>query len=429
ETEREIKKGTRAIFEGSFSFNDVFTRVDIIDCRKGYHLYEVKSTTEVKAEHKDDVALHYYVLAGVGVKVSSASVAYINNQYVRNGDIEPAELFSIDDVTDVVMEKQEFIAAEIEKMKRVLLGMTPPSIDIGEYCDKPYTCDFKGHCWKNIPKPSVFDIRGRGVKKYNLYRRGIVALKDIPINELSPTQRVQVECTLEEKDIVKRDNLKSFLKTLWYPICFLDFETFMGPIPLHNGIKPYQQVPFQYSIDVLENKDSALKHYDYLAYAGIDCRQELIERLILEISENACVIVYNRTFETMVLNNCIGWFPQYKDKIENIISNIKDLMLPFKNKDVYFHKFNGSYSIKCVLPVLVPELSYEGLDINNGGMAMFSFFKMAETDSETVEIIRRSLIEYCRMDTIAMVRLFEKLEYLAVYRVKQHRKIIISAAA
>jgi len=289
-----------------------------------------------------------------------------------------------------------------------------PEIDIGKYCSDPYVCNFKGYCWEHIPKDSIFDLRGKGIDKFELYKQGIVNLRDVRKDLLSRDQRIQLEGALEKKSILNKDRVRKFLDSLWYPLYFLDFETtFMNPIPMFDGTRPYQEVPFQYSLHYLENENSELKHNEYLAPFGVDPRKELVERLLNEIPNDACVLVYNKNFEAKILKGLKGWFPEYTEQISNILNNLRDLMNPFGKKDIYYWQFNGSYSIKNVLPVLVPELSYAGMEISDGEMAANAYFQMqASKDSAEIERIRKALLEYCKLDSLAMVRIVEKLKEL-----------------
>ncbi|MBF0466828.1 MAG: DUF2779 domain-containing protein [Nitrospirae bacterium] len=413
-TETEIRRGTPAIFEGSFSFAEVFTRVDILTFRNGQHnIYEVKSTTEIKGEHLDDVAFQYYVLTRAGVKVASASVVYINKAYVRNGEIDPDKLFTIEDITATVKERLDYVAAEVENMKVALTGKIP-AIDIGEYCEKPYVCEFKTHCWRHLPKPSIFDIRGRGVKKFKLYRNGIIRFEDIDVETLPINQKIQVTATLNQDNFINKLAVRMFLKTLHYPLAYLDFETFNHPIPYYSGCRAYQQIPFQYSIHVIPRVGAAPLHYEFLAESGIDSRRQLVEALIAAIPANSCVVTYNKVFEIGVLGSCIEWFPEYADEIQAIIDNIIDLMEPFKQKDIYYWTMNGSYSMKAVLPALLPAMGYSGLEIGNGNMAMSAFFRMNElSDADGIDRIRLALLRYCELDTWGMVKIVEELNRIA----------------
>ena len=181
-------------------------------------------------------------------------------------------------------------------------------------------------------------------------------------------------------------------------------------IPLFDGVRPYQQVPFQYSLHSRGKKKGRLSHSEYIALPGKDPRKELLIKLLKEIPENACVITYT-DFEEKWLHELAQWFPRYQKKIKRIIDNIRDISHPFKQKDYYHWKMSGSYSIKKVLPTLVPDMGYDAMEINNGQMAVDAYLKMSSSSEEKeVSRIRKNLSEYCCLDTLAMVRILEKLE-------------------
>ena len=410
QTQSEIKKGTATIYEAAFGYKGAFCKVDILHKgKRGWEIYEVKSSTGMKDVYYDDVAFQYYVLRSTGLPVSRASLVHINNQYVKDGDIEVDRLFTIQDLTEMAQEQESVVFEELQKQRKLLKGDLP-DIDIGEYCANPYDCDFAGHCWSHIPKNSVFDLRDKGVNKFDLYRQGIIRMKDIPDDMLNFKQGIQVEGTLQKKNHIIKENIRDFLNSLWYPLYFLDFETFMPPIPLFDGTRPYQQIPFQYSLHYMEQQGGELNHSEFLASPNYDPRKELTEKLINEIPDNVCVLAYNMSFEKSILEDLGSWFPEHSDRIEAIIGNMKDLMAPFRSKDYYLWKMNGSYSIKAVLPALIPELSYDEMEISDGGMAMNAYATMCETeDPGELERIRKALLEYCRLDTLGMVRIVEKL--------------------
>ncbi len=410
-TMTEIEKGTGILYEPAFSYDNVFAKVDILQKGvEGWEIYEVKNATKIKDVYLNDAAVQHYILKGTGLPISKAFLVHINNQYVRQGEIEVDKLFTIQDLTDTVVEKQGYVEDEIKKM-REMLRSEQPDIGIGGHCSDPYDCDFHGHCWQHIPEDSIFNLKGNGPDKFELYRKGIIHLKDVPKDILPKNQRIQLKGALEKKNIVDKEAIKKFLDSLWYPVCFLDFETtFMVPIPMFDGTKSYQQVPFQYSLYYLENEKAELKHYEYLAPANVDPRKELIEKLLDEIPEDACVLVYNKSFETKILNYLKEWFPEYTDQIENIIGNLMDLMVPFQRKNIYYWEMEGSYSIKYVLPALVPELSYEGMEVSDGAMASNAWLNTWELDDpEEIEKIRNALLEYCKLDTLGMVEILKKL--------------------
>jgi hypothetical protein len=410
-TKREIKCGARILYEPAFSYDNVFVKADILrKARQGWELYEVKGSTGRKEVYLDDVAVQYYVLKGAGIRISKASAVYLNKQYIRNGDIDPSALFVIDDVTKAVRDKQRFVADEIADMREAL-GRGVPDIDIGGHCTDPYDCDFYGHCWQHIPEYSVFNLDGRGrVKPLDLYRQGIVELKDAPKEILSKKQNIQLESFLQKKEYVNKAGLKQFLDSLWYPLYFLDFETFSCAIPTFSGTRPYQNIPHQYSLHYLKRKGARLGHREFLAEPNIDPREELAGNLVSEIPDNACVLAYHASYEIGRLKDLAVSYPRYRKKLQRIVENVRDLEIPFKKKDVYHWKMKGSSSQKYVLPALVPQLSYEEMEISNGGMAVQAYFRTCESqDQSEIEAIRKALLDYCKLDTIGMVRILERL--------------------
>ncbi|MGV8059208.1 MAG: DUF2779 domain-containing protein [Smithellaceae bacterium] len=410
-TQSIINQGYHTIYEAAFQYAGVFIKADILHLGKdGWEVYEVKASTAVKDYQIHDASIQYHVLFGINLPVSKTYLVHINNQYVRNGDIEVDKLFSKVDVTETVINKQAFIVAELEKQWNMLNG-DEPAIGIGPHCDDPYECDFKGHCWSDLPKDSIFDIRGRLNDKYSLYKQGVTSMYDVSPEYLSAAQSMQIAANRNRQSYYDLDAVRGFINDFWYPIYFLDFETFMTAIPPFDGIRPYQQIPFQYSLHYIEHEGGDLKHHEFLARPNTDPREELINKLLIEIPDNACVVAYNKSFEIGVLKNLTDRFPEHKKQIDIIIKNMRDLMDPFRRKDIYHWQQNGSYSLKEVLPAMLPEFSYDNLDVQDGGMAMQSYAKMNQiNDPNEIESIRKALLEYCCLDTLAMVKIFEKLK-------------------
>ncbi|MGB5197504.1 MAG: DUF2779 domain-containing protein [Candidatus Deferrimicrobium sp.] len=409
-TREEIDRGTKAIYEATFSFNDVFVKADIIVRNRGCRdLYEVKSSTSVKEHYWDDVAVQYYVLSGCGLPMNKAYLVHINNGYVRQGDIVPEELFVLQDITGVVKEKQADIPDTLAEM-RAMLRDEMPKIDIGPHCSDPYDCDFMDFCWRHVPEHSVFSLRGRGIDQWDLYRQGVIKLQDVPLDSLNLMQRMQVEYYLDKKSHADPAKIREFLKKVRYPACFLDFETFGSGIPLFDGTRPYQQVPFQYSLHRIDAEGGDVRHFEYLAQPGVDPRVEIAEKLVGEIPFGACVIAYNMAFERRVLRELGDFLRNLRKRLNAVAEGMIDLMEPFKRRDIYHWRMNGSYSLKSVLPVLVPGMTYEGLEISDGAMAPEAYFTMeAVADPADLARLRKALLEYCKQDTLALVRLLEKM--------------------
>jgi hypothetical protein len=357
------------------------------------------------------------VLNGLGYDVQEANVIHINNEYIRGDELEINKLFTTVEVTDIVKNFQEDIEENLEIFRGVLSDKAKePNIDIGPHCSSPYACDATNYCWSNIPQYSVFNIsRLKTDKKFELYKRGILNFTDIPnINQFSHSQQLQIKAELEQTEIINKTSIKGFLDSLTYPIYHLDFETFQQAIPQWKGVIPYMQIPFQYSLHI-EHENGTLEHKEFLAEDGIDPRYELAKRLVEDIPCDATVLAYNMGFEKGVIRKLANQFSDFTYDLMCIHDNIKDLMTPFQSKDYYVPKMRGSYSIKNVLPALVPEMekAYKALDlVHNGGEAMNAFASLGTLSDEEKIAYRNALLEYCKLDTLAMVKILQKLREL-----------------
>ena len=412
-TKKSIEQGCNTIYEASFDHDGIFIKVDILH-RNGeeWDLYEVKGSTKIKAVYKDDVALQLYVLNNNDLNIGKVGLIHLNSGYTRSGDIEIDKLFSITDLTEIAMQKQDEVANGVIELRNMLEKEMPEN-KIGSQCSEPYTCDFHGHCWQDVPKDSVFKLNGRGIDKFDYYHSGMQRMADLPLDKLNRTQRMQVETHLNKVEHIARDKITGFLDELWFPLVHLDFETFMAPVPLFDESRPYQQMPFQYSIHIQREKDGPIEHREYLAVPGSDPRPELIAGLLRDIPESACVLTYYMTFENGRLSELARDFPAHADGLNNITQHVRDLIIPFKKRWAYTWQQEGSSSIKKVLPAFVPELSYKGMAIADGGMAMAAYHLMcAENDPKKLAEIRKNLLAYCHLDTEAMVRLLECLYVL-----------------
>ncbi len=413
-TKNLINENQKVIYEASFNFSDVLAIADIVVNEKnGLKVFEVKSSTSISETYIRDAALQYWVISNCGYKIKDFSIIYINNQYVRNGEIELDKLFLTESVLKLILPLQKWVEENVKRFKTVLSQKTIPKIDIGEHCYDPYTCGFYEYCRKHIPENSIFDLSGVHLtKKYDLYRSGIIKLKDIPNDvNLPKNAKLQVEVYKSKKDLIDKKAIKEFLSDLNYPIYFMDFESFQPAVPMFDNSRPYQQIPFQYSLHFKKNKKSKVEHYEFLADTGIDPRIKFIENLLRDTKSEGDILTYNKSFEVLRLKEVAEAFPKYKTEIEERINRVKDLMMPFQKKYYYTYKMQGSYSIKSVLPALIPELSYESLEINEGGLASTAYESLYyETDLMKIAETRNNLLQYCKMDTFAMIRLLEKLE-------------------
>jgi hypothetical protein len=417
-TKEWLEDGVQNIYEATFNYDGILVMVDILHVEPdGVSIYEVKSSTFVKDIYVHDVSIQYYVLKGLGFNVKSAHVVHTNNSYVRGDELDIDELFSIVDVTQDALSVQENIPHVLEEFEAYLNDKErEPDIDIGKHCKTPYECDAKEYCWKvqrGIPDYSIFNIFNLGSKKQiELYEHDIVNIDDIPVDfDMTAKQKQAVQIYKSKETHIDQEAIKEFVDTLTYPIYHLDFETFQQAVPEFKGISPFMQIPFQYSVHV-EHADGTLEHREFLAHDGIDPRELLAQKLCEDIPRDVTVLAYNMGFEKGVIKKLALNYPKLGEHLLHVSENIKDLMTPFGQKHYVTPSMNGSYSIKYVLPALVPEMeqAYKELEgVQNGAQAMNAYANMSKLNSAEKEKMRNSLLQYCKLDTLAMVMVLEKL--------------------
>ena len=416
-----LKKGVKVICEASFSYKGLFCSVDILKNKGDNHveIYEVKCATSVHDQYIPDVAFQNYVLKKLGFTVDRVCLVHINNQYVRQGDLDIHELFMIEDLTETAESLFNTVEAKVTYLRDYMKNNEEPEQDISECCQSPYQCGFWQYCARELPKPNVFNLCGTFVKpkkKWDLYRMGCADLNMVLGSGIDVSDKAVIEIEHATRDIpprIEAGEIGSLLDSFTYPLYFLDFESFFPAIPRYDNSKPYGQICFQYSLHYIENKGGELKHKEFLAYPGKDPRRDLCESLVRDIPMNVCTLAYNMTFEKTRLKEMAAIFPDLSEHLLNIAENMKDLMVPFQKRYYYCRAMAGSYSIKYVLPALFPNdpaLDYHNLEgVHNGGEAANTFLRMEEMSPEELEQYRGYLLKYCGLDTYAMVKIWEKL--------------------
>ncbi len=415
----ELLSERKPLFEASCSFENVYSRADILipENADRWDIFEVKGSTQLKEEYIHDVAFQKYCFEKAGLKIGKCYLNYINNQYVRKGDINPGELFKNTDITVEVEEILEEVGGRVKELLEIAARKSPPEIFIGKHCNEPYICPLKDKCWEFLPDNHIFNLYGNKDKAAQLYNEGILSIKDIPDRyDLNLKQQIQLECARTEKPKINKNEISKFIGRLEYPLYFFDFETFSTAIPLYDGIKPYQRIPFQYSIHVLDSIDGQPEHHDFLAEGLEDPRRKLLSNLKKQIGDKGSVVVYYELFEKGVLRELAESFPEYGQWIGSVLPRIVDLYKPFGNFHYYHSSQKGSASVKSVLPAIT-NLSYEGMEVANGLAASVYFLYICGNYNagescpagEEVTRIRKSLIKYCSMDTGGMIHILRAL--------------------
>jgi len=404
-----------AIFEGVFEDGGVLVRVDVLHRRKDgrWRLIEVKSTTDVKDHHLEDVAIQCRVVSRSGVDVASACLAHVNRNYVyQGGDIDVWRFFRIKNLTRRVQRLQPKLTFQL-RSEFTVLGM-PKALDVapGRHCLQPVTCEFYDRC--NLPRPDDhigYLPRIHASAMEELEEMGIESIREIPDDfELSEIQRRAATCVQTGEPWYDSDGLKAQLATLSYPIAYLDFETINPAMPRFAGTHPYQQIPFQWSAHIQQQPCAEPQHYEFLATNTNDPRREFVTSLFAALPETGSIAVYYQQFEEARLTELAASMPEFAERIRNIQSRLWDL-LPIIRNHVYHPAFGGSYSIKSVLPALVPELTYEGMEVADGQAAGSAWESLVRDglNGDERKRIEKALRAYCGQDTLAMVRLVDLL--------------------
>lgn len=424
-TKVEMEKGTEVICEASFSYNGLYCAVDILKkSDNGWDIYEVKSSSwrdDGKHKPKDiylaDIAYQKYVLEHCGLNVTNVNLVCINGEYVFDGTLDIQEFFHITNVNDAILKQSELVEANIQSAEQILTDTNEPDIKLSKSCFDPYDCAYQCYCMGKLPQPTIFELYGKSKSNgLKLYNAGKVCFDDVRNSSdiTSDIAKRQLEYYYEDKGTyVDKQGIREFLGTLSYPLYFLDFETEQPAVPKYVDSSPYNQIPFQYSLHYIETEDGELKHKEFLGLSGEDPRRAIAESLVENIPVNACVTVYNKTFERSRLAELAGLFPNLSEHLIAIRENIVDFLEPFRKGFYYNKAMGGSFSIKSVLPAICPndpELDYHSLeDVHNGGEAMTIFPMIKDMEPEEQERVRKNLLKYCELDTLAMVKVWEEL--------------------
>jgi len=431
QTQKLLEAGTKIIAEATFAYGNNFCMVDILrKTDNGYEIIEVKSSTDkskeddpddkpvdIKDIYYDDMAYQYYVVTNAGLAVSKVYLMQLSSKYVRQGELNIKELFSLADCTDKILEMKDDIPGNIDNITSIASVKNEPDIQIGSRCSKPYECAYKDWCFKDLPENNVFDIGWniRSTKVDKMFNDGIISFEDT-INNLSTLKlndkhELQVKTEVHNlSPTINKEEIRNFLNTLKYPLYHLDFETFQQAIPEWDGLSPYAQIPFQYSIHIQDQSGAVIEHKEYLAKEGIDPRREIAQRLCNDIPKDACVLAYNVGFERSRILKLADQFMDLREHLTAIANNLKDLADPFRNMHYYHRDMDGSYSIKKVLPAVLGYDPYANLKtVKGGGDAMTLFPILHTKPPEEIKKIRKALLAYCKLDTQAMVWVLNKL--------------------
>lgn len=417
-TTAAIEQGSRTIFQGRFEYQQLTFICDIIQfvSDKEVDLYEIKSTASAKEEHKPDLAFQMVVLEKLGYSVRNIAVIHVDSSYVREGDIEPEKLCATTDVSEDVKALREETEIKIEEALNVVA--LPECPDTSPLLASPGF--FKEwlevyHHMKNTRPGSIYDLCQLDIPTLqSLLNNGYEKITDIPLDfALKPKQALQVQSAINGVGI-DQEKIDEFLNGFEYPLYFIDYETMGSLIPPFDGMRPFQQLPFQYSLHIIEELSGEVRHKEFLHTEKSNPTEAIAKQLQKDIGPTGTVLSWNMSFEKRCNELLAQLHPEFANFLADVNNRMQDLMTPFSKNWYIDSDFKGSASIKNVLPVLVPELSHKHLNISDGQSAQRIWMQaiLDEKHNDTKAQILDDLLEYCKLDTLAMVKIYQKLKSL-----------------
>lgn len=410
---RQFLGSNKPLFEAGFSAGGALAFADImlptkIGRSSGWRMVEIKSSTSIKDYHRDDVAIQAWVALKAGVLLKAIALAHIDNEWVYQGDNDYAGLLVEHDLSDEAFGRSGEVDQWIAEAQRCAGSKKEPGIHTGNQCESPYPCGFFDYCVTQEPQakyPIIWlpNIRTKALKSH-IAENNVIDLRDVPDRLLNERQLRVKACTLSGKPYFDKRGAAAALKPYGFPAYFLDFETIQFAVPIWKGTRPYQKIPFQFSLHRL-SRAAKLEEKWFLDLTGKNPSKGFVSALLDACGSRGPIYVYNAGFEKSIMSDLGRRFPKVSGELNKLIERIVDLQ-PISEESYYHPAQEGSWSIKRMLPAIAPELSYDALDgVQDGGMAMDAYLEAIslETLPTRKDAIFKQLQKYCRLDTLAMV--------------------------
>lgn len=411
-----VQQGFPVIYEAAFKYNGILAALDMLTLENGKWLaYEVKSSFRISNTYLLDAAIQYYILTRSGLPLEDFFIVTIDNEYVFDGTLDIQRYFKRTSVLGEIKERIPYIEQTIEKAIATLSNNAMPEVPIGTHCTKPYPCDFQSYCWANIPKDAVWYLPGISMQeKSNFIERGISTIDQIDnMEELNARQKVIITSYQTGKPHLVPDKLKAFVEPIQYPLYYFDIEAFQPAIPLFKDTKPYERIPFLYSLHYKESADNPLQHISYISPVGEDDRIHFIEHFLQATEKPGQILVFNTLMEKGILFKMMNDFPQYKKQILDRINRIIDVEIPFKELYYYHPAQQGSFSLKAIGNAMLQRDEFSSSIVKDGeeAMAVYNELFYWEDKSEINKKLNE-LQKYCYTDTFVLYEIVEALKKL-----------------
>ncbi|MES2764106.1 MAG: DUF2779 domain-containing protein [Bacteroidota bacterium] len=406
-TKHLIGQGVNTIYEATFIFDDLLVMVDILHKKDGKWIaYEVKSSLKITETYVKDACFQYYVIKNCLPELSDFNLLTMNPKYVLDGELEISKLFKTTSVMKDALKNVAYFAHKTQIAKLTLEQGKIPDIKIGAHCFQPYECDFLGTCWKNINEPNSVLTLGKLTKQamFELYDQNIKRIDEIDINTIQHKEiKIQVKAAIEQKEQIFKEEVKQFISDIKQPVCSLDIEVWMPAIPYYNGTKPFQQIPFLFSMIYEENNE--IKQYSYFKPIEVDLRKQFLEAILTATKDFQSILMFDKSLEENVLNQLATLYPEYSNDINVFKNKIIDLAEPIKKGNYYHPDMKGNFTLKSIAPLVNKEAGFDNLEIQSGISAMYIYESMLTQNLIDAEQIRQQLVDYCEMDALITYQL------------------------
>lgn len=402
-----IEQGTETIYEATFIYDGLLVMVDILHRENNQWIaYEVKSSLKITETYVKDACFQYYVIKNCLPDLVGFNLLTLNPKYILNGELDIKGLFKTTSVLKDAVKNQEYFAHKTQLAKLTLEQNKIPDIKIGTHCFQPYGCDFLGTCWKNTNDPNSVLTLGKLTKQamFDLYDNNIRRIDEINIDTIEHKEvKVQVKAMIEQKEQIDVKEIGAFISGIKEPYCSLDIEVWMPAIPFYQGTKPFQQIPFLFSMVYAEQ--GKLIKYSYFKPYEDDLRKAFLEQILESTKAFNTVLMFDKALEESVLSQLAELFPEYNLEIAVLKSKIVDLAEPIRKGNYYHPDMKGNFSLKSIAPVVNSDAGFDNLEIQSGIIAMYKYEGLGLQNVIEAEASKGQLMEYCEMDALITYQL------------------------
>jgi predicted RecB family nuclease len=406
-TKHLIAQGTKTIYEATFIFDDLLVMVDILHKQEDKWIaYEVKSSLKITDTYVKDACFQYYVIKNCLPDLVDFNLLTLNPKYVLEGELEIQKLFKATSIMKDALKNADYFSHKTQIAKLSLEQNKIPDIKIGAHCFQPYDCDFLGTCWKNINEPNSVLTLGKLTKQamFELYDQNIKRINEIDIDTILHKEvKIQVKAAIEQKEQIFKEEVELFVSNIKQPACSLDIEVWMPAIPYYNGTKPFQQIPFLFSM--ISEDNGIVKNYSYFKPIEEDFRREFLEHILLVTKDFQSILMFDKSLEETVLNQLAVLYPEYTSDIANFKNKIVDLAEPIRKGNYYHPEMKGNFTLKSIAPLVNQESGFDNLGIQSGISAMYMYESLLEQNAIEAEHIKQQLVDYCEMDALITYQL------------------------